>query len=83
MPVSYIPEYERRYLTEEALASAYRICADKTLSREIVETTMTEAVRLSLAGGDTVSAELFEALLWAVCDRNRHALPEGREFPLC
>jgi len=83
MSVRFIPESESRFLTEEALAAAYRICADKNLSREIVETTMTEAVRFSLAGGDAVSVELFEALLWAVCDRNRQAVPSQREFPLC
>ncbi|MDO9508395.1 MAG: hypothetical protein Q7I97_03485 [Thermovirgaceae bacterium] len=83
MPVRYIPEGESRFLTKEALAFAYRICADETLPREIVETTLTEAVRLSLAGGFAVSGDLFEALLWSVCDMKGHLCPGTKDFPLC
>jgi len=83
MPVRYIPEGESRFLTKEALAFAYRICADETVPREIVETTLTEAVRLSIAGGDAVSGDLFEALLWSVCDMKGHTGQGIRSFPLC
>lgn len=83
MPIRYIPEGESRFLTKEALAFAYRICADETVPREIVETTLTEAVRLSMAGGDTVSGDLFEALLWSVCNMKGCLAPGMKDFPLC
>ncbi|GAB6280549.1 MAG: hypothetical protein STSR0007_06280 [Thermovirga sp.] len=83
MPVRYIPEEESRFLTKEALAFAYRVCADETVPREIIETTLTEAVRLSMAGGDAVSGDLFEALLWSVCDMKGRPGPGMKDFPLC
>lgn len=83
MPVRFIPESESRYLTQEALAFAYRICADQTVSREVVETTLTEAVRFSMAGGGAVSGDLFEALLWSVCDMKEHSGSAKKNFPLC
>jgi hypothetical protein len=70
MPVRYIPEYERKYLTEEALALAYSMCASGGLSTDIMEKTMTEAVKFGQSGGQPVDAGLFEALLWAVCDND-------------
>lgn len=83
MPVRYIPEGESRFLTKEALAFAYRICADETVPPDIIETTLTEAVRLSMAGGSAVSGDLFEALLWSVCDTNGYSGPEINDLPLC
>jgi len=70
MPVRYIPEYERKYLTEEALALAYSMCAGGDVSPDIMEQTMTEAVKFGQSGGQPVDAGLFEALLWAVCDND-------------
>lgn len=70
MPVRYIPEYERKYLTKEALALAYSMCASGGISADIVEQTMTEAVKFGQSGGQPVDAGLFEALLWAVCDND-------------
>jgi len=70
MPVRYIPEYERKYLTEDALALAYTMCASVDVSTDIMEQTMTEAVKFGQSGGQPVDAGLFEALLWAVCDND-------------
>jgi len=81
MSVRFIPEGESRYLSVDALAFAYRICADETLSREIVEKTLNEAVTLSLAGGCPVSGDLIEILFRSVC--GRHNLSGVEEIPLC
>lgn len=80
MPVRYIPEYERRYLTQEALALAYSMCANGGLSPHIVEQTMTEAVKFGQSGGQPVDAGLFEALLWAVCDNDLRQNPREDLF---
>jgi hypothetical protein len=80
MPVRYIPEYERKYLTEEALALAYSVCADGAFSQELVEQTLTEAVKFGQSGGQPVDAGLFEALLWAVCDNDLKRSPGENLF---
>lgn len=81
MSVRFIPESESRFLTEDALALAYRACADESLSREVVEDTLTEAVRLGLIGDFPINAGLFESLLYAVREKTTAARP--KEMPLC
>lgn len=83
MPVRFIPEGESRFLTKEALALAYRLCADSMLPRDVLERALTEAVRLSMAGGDAVSGDLFEALIWSVCDVKGHPGTSAGHFQLC
>jgi len=81
MSVRFIPESESRFLTEDALALAYRVCADESLSREVIEDTLTEAVRLGLIGDFPINAGLFESLLYSVHKRTRGVMP--KDMPLC
>ena len=81
MSVRFIPESESRFLTEDALALAYRACADASLSREVVEETLTEAVRLGLIGDFPINAGLFESLLYSVHEKTKASGP--KEMLLC
>jgi hypothetical protein len=80
MSVRFIPEGESRFLTHDALALVYRVCADETLSREVIEGALTEAVRLSLIGDCPVNADLFEVLLQSICERQKAG---PKDLPLC